>query len=218
MDYVEPQVLPHHLLSNPLLVFAHPATHRVSPRPRTWPPLGPLTTLAGSAPPKHLASRSQLATPTPFRTSATPTQPYVPTKPSPTCAHPHSYAANPTQPHTPATPTHLHTPSFHPRLRPPCHASPDPALVRPYPPLRPAPTPTPSQSPATPAHLHGGVLQGGGAVDLQALQGLVGGPLALNGHHSDVLALVSHQHLVANGDVLAVSVQHNRDAEQQAVL
>jgi hypothetical protein len=38
-------------------------------------------------------------------------------------------------------------------------------------------------------HLHGGVLQGGGAVALEALQGLVGGPLAVHGDSADVLAL-----------------------------
>lgn len=123
MDYVEPRVLPHHLLSNPLLVFAHPATHRVSPRPRTWPPHGPLTTLTGSAPPEHLALRSQPATPKPFPTSTTPTQPYVPTKPF--------------------HPTHLHTPTLlcrqpHPTTHPcnpplPAHAQLSSAPATPMP-------------------------------------------------------------------------------------
>jgi hypothetical protein len=67
-------------------------------------------------------------------------------------------------------------------------------------------------------HLHSGVLQGGGAVALEALHGLVGGPLAVHSHGADVLPLVRQQHLVADNDILAVSVQHDGQAQQQAVL
>lgn len=47
-------------------------------------------------------------------------------------------------------------------------------------------------------HLHGGVLQGGGAVALEALQRLVGHPLAADLNGRDVLALVRQQDLVAD--------------------
>ena len=42
--------------------------------------------------------------------------------------------------------------------------------------------------------------------------------LGLNGDDGDVLSLVGDQHLVAGDEVLAVGVEHDRDAEQETVL
>ena len=42
--------------------------------------------------------------------------------------------------------------------------------------------------------------------------------LGLDGDDGDVLALVGDQHLVAGHQVLAVSVEHDRDAEQETAL
>jgi hypothetical protein len=55
--------------------------------------------------------------------------------------------------------------------------------------------------------LDGRVLEGGSSIDLEALNRLVGDPLALDGHKGDILALVGHENLVAHRDVLAVSVK-----------
>mmetsp|Transcript_16062 Transcript_16062/g.39988 ORF Transcript_16062/g.39988 Transcript_16062/m.39988 type:complete len:408 (+) Transcript_16062:224-1447(+) len=67
-------------------------------------------------------------------------------------------------------------------------------------------------------HLHSGVLQGGGAVHRLGLLDLVGEVLGLHVQGADVLALVGDQQLVADLDILAVGVKHDRDAQQQVVL
>lgn len=67
-------------------------------------------------------------------------------------------------------------------------------------------------------HLHCRVLQAAGAIALEALQRLVGRPLAVDHHRGNGLALVLQQHLVARDNVLTVSVQDDGQTKEQPAL
>ena len=62
-------------------------------------------------------------------------------------------------------------------------------------------------------HLHGGMLERGGAVATHRLARFIGLPLALHGHHRQLLAAVGEQQLLAHRDVVALGVHHDRQAE-----
>mmetsp|Transcript_4775 Transcript_4775/g.10448 ORF Transcript_4775/g.10448 Transcript_4775/m.10448 type:complete len:367 (-) Transcript_4775:276-1376(-) len=65
-------------------------------------------------------------------------------------------------------------------------------------------------------HAHAGVLNGGGAVALEALLGLVRGPLGGDSQEAHVRALVGEKHLGADVDRRVASVHHHREAEDEA--
>lgn len=67
-------------------------------------------------------------------------------------------------------------------------------------------------------HAHTGVLEGGGAVALLALEGLVGRPLGLHGHDPHRRAVVLEEQLLACRDVGVVGVHHYGQAEDVAIL
>ena len=67
-------------------------------------------------------------------------------------------------------------------------------------------------------HLYRRVLQARGAIDLEALDWLVGGPLALNCHDGNVLTLVGHKDLVTHHNIFTISVKDHGDTKEEAVL